>query len=145
MHEIRVYSPERLHHEPLTMPKHAMPQASGFGARLAALRKAAGYTQQQLADDIGASRRVIAYYESESEHPPANLLVDLAHALNVSVDELLGLPAKRVREPSPLSPRMARRAKQIERLAPKPKQQLLSLIDTFIAAEELRQSTKSDN
>jgi hypothetical protein len=42
-----------------------------------------------------------------------------------------------------LSPRLERRLKQIERLSPKPKQQLLSIIDTFIAAEEHR--TQSAN
>jgi transcriptional regulator with XRE-family HTH domain len=142
MHENRVYSCERLHSDPLAMPKHATPASDGFGPRLAALRKTAGYTQQQLADEIGASRRVIAYYEAESEHPPANLLVGLAHALKVSVDELLGLAVKRVREPG-LSPRLERRVRQIERLSPKPKQQLLSLIDTFIAAEQLRQAVNA--
>ena len=30
--------------------------SAGLGPRLAALRKPAGYTQQQLADEIGASR-----------------------------------------------------------------------------------------
>jgi len=35
--------------------------------------------------------------------------------------------------------------RQIERLPPKPKQQLLSLIDTFIAAEQLRQSVATAN
>ncbi len=62
--------------------------------------------------------------------------------LNVSVDELLGLAPKRPREPG-LSPRLERRVRQIEHLSPKPKQQLLSLIDTFIAAERLRQSIKT--
>lgn len=141
MHENRVYSTERLHLGPLNMPKQLPNTIEGFGTRLAALRKAAGYTQQQLADEIGVSRRVIAYYEAESEHPPANLLVDLGRALNVSVDELLGLAPKR-REPS-LNPRLERRVRQIESLSPKPKQQLLSLIDTFIAAEQMRQSAKS--
>jgi len=77
------------------MTKHQHPDAVGFGARLARLRKAAGYTQHQLADEIGATRRQIAYYESESEHPPANLLADLARVLNVSTDDLLGLNGSR--------------------------------------------------
>ena len=81
------------------MPKHQAPQTRGFGLRLAQLRKDAGYNQQQLADEIGATRRQIAYYEAESEHPPAGLLINLARALAASVDELLGL------RPSPRSAR----------------------------------------
>lgn len=88
-HEHRVDPSERLT-TPTAMRKHPTPQTQGFGLRLAELRKSAGYTQQELADEIGASRRQIAYYEGESEHPPANLLIDLARALNVSTDALLG-------------------------------------------------------
>jgi len=121
------------------MTKYAHAQGQGFGPRLAVLRKAAGFTQQQLADELGISRRRIAYYESESEHPPASLLADLARVLNVSTDRLLtDEPAKRQAKAA-LSPRLERRLKQIERLGPKPKQQLLSLIDTFIEAEALKQ------
>jgi len=122
------------------MPKHADPQTHGFGERLVQLRKAAGYTQQQLADEIGASRRQIAYYEGESEHPPASLLIALAKALNVSTDELLGMRSGRSKATTPaVSTRLERRLKLIERLPAKPKQQLIGLIDTFIAAEQGRQ------
>ena len=55
------------------MVKHANNAIGDFGKQLAALRKTAGYTQQQLADECGVSRRVITYYETESPHPPANL------------------------------------------------------------------------
>lgn len=49
------------------MPKKINEELSSFGKRLAKLRKAAGYTQQQLADEISATRRMIAYYESRNE------------------------------------------------------------------------------
>lgn len=121
------------------MSKYAHPQAEGFGTRLAQFRKAAGFTQTQLADELGISRRRIAYYEAESDHPPASLLADLARVLNVSTDELLGSAATKRQAKASMSPRLERRLKQIERLSPKPKQQLLSLIDTFIEAEALKQ------
>lgn len=139
MYENRIYPPER----PTTdaaMSKQLNPNTEGFGARLVQFRKAAGYTQQQLADEIGASRRQIAYYEGESEHPPASLLIALAQALNVTTDELLGV--RQTRKLASVSTRLERRIKQIERMPPKPKQQLLGLIDTFISAEQNRQGTK---
>lgn len=137
MYENRIYPPEPTT-EGRLMTKYAPPEAGGFAERLARLRKAAGYTQHQLADEIGISRRRIAYYESESDHPPANLLADLARVLNVSVDELLGSAPVTRKTRAALSPRLERRLKQIERLSPKPKQQLLSIIDTFITAEQHR-------
>ena len=46
-----------------------------FGKRLAMLRKERGLTYQQLADKIEVSRRVIAYYEVESDNPPGNIIL----------------------------------------------------------------------
>lgn len=139
MNENQVYIPEPITATSRLMTKYAHAQGQDFGTRLAALRKAAGFTQHQLADELGISRRRIAYYESESDHPPANLLADLARVLNLSTDQLLtDAPPKRQAKTS-LSPRLERRLKQIERLSPKSKQQLLAIIDTFIAAEAMRQ------
>jgi transcriptional regulator with XRE-family HTH domain len=139
MNENRVYIPEPTTPTSRLMTKYAHPQGQGFGPRLAALRKAAGFTQHQLADELGISRRRIAYYEAESEHPPANLLADLARVLNLSTDQLLtDAPLKRQAKAT-LSPRLERRLKQIERLSPKSKQQLMTIIDTFIEAEALKQ------
>ena len=56
----------------------------------AALRGERGLSQEELAQAVGVSRRVIAYYEAESTQPPGALLADLARTLKVSADELLG-------------------------------------------------------
>ncbi len=123
------------------MSKKINEALSSFGKRLAKLRKAAGYTQQQLADESGAARRMIAYYGPGTQHPPANMLVELAKALNVSADELLGI---RPVEMMPLSSRLERRIRQIERLGPKPRQQITQLIDTLVEAEQLKQKTNAN-
>ncbi|MCP4232404.1 MAG: helix-turn-helix domain-containing protein [Aestuariibacter sp.] len=118
------------------MSKKMNTELSRFGKQLAKFRKAAGYTQQQLADEIDATRRMIAYYESESQHPPANMLIDLARALNISADALLGIKPVEV---TPISSRLERRIRQIEMLGAKPRQQITQLIDTFVEAEQLKQ------
>src|SRR6266851_4852970 len=75
-----------------TMPARIKREpASGFGERLASLRKTAGITQTALAEEIGISQRMMAYYESPTAYPPANLLPAFARALDVSVDALLGV------------------------------------------------------
>lgn len=53
---------------------------ASFGERLAQLRKAAGCTQVELAQDLGISQRMVAYYESPNASPPANLLPRIAGA-----------------------------------------------------------------
>lgn len=121
------------------MPKYVNETLADFGQRLAQLRKDAGYTQKELADEIDATRRVIAYYETESEHPPASLLVDLAKALRVTTDELLGVkPIKH--KAAKADNRLQRRFQQIEKLPAKNRRQLIQVIDTFLQAAQLQQS-----
>lgn len=119
------------------MPRKKNGQRPGFGARLNTLRKAAGYTQQELAQELGVSRRMIAYYEGETEHPPAALLPGLAAALGVSTDELLGVATPRRRAAKP-DRRLQRRMQQLERMNPKEKRQALQILDALIEREQLR-------
>ena len=119
------------------MPKKRSVGITGFGERLAQLRKAAGYTQLELADEIGVSRRMIAYYEIQSEHPPTSLLPAIAKALRLTTDELLGTePIKKAARPA--DSRLHRRLQQIEQLAPTEKRQVLQLLDAFIERGKLK-------
>jgi transcriptional regulator with XRE-family HTH domain len=72
------------------MPRKKKKDAS-FGPRLTALRKARGLTQVQLAEAAGTTQRSISYYENDDGVPPSSVVVELAQALQVSADELLGL------------------------------------------------------
>jgi len=107
------------------------------------LRKAAGYTQVELAKELGISQRMVSYYEGRAEHPPTGILPALAKALGVTTDELLGVQAvKETRKPDS---RLERRLQQIQRLDPKPRKQIMQLIDTFIQAEQLKQEANAGN
>jgi len=118
-------------YEQIAMPKKTKAETANFGARLAELRKAAGFTQQELADEVGVSRRMVAYYEVQSDHPPAHLLPAIARALHLSTDELLGLaPVKRA--PREKDSRLRRRLQQLEKLDAAEKRQILQVIDAFI-------------
>lgn len=120
------------------MPKRKNSQDQGFGARLSRLRKEAGYTQQELAREIGVSQRMIAYYEGETERPPTTLLPELAKALGVTTDALLGVAAlKKAAKPAR---RLQRRMQQTEKMNPREDRQVLQLIDAFIERDQLRAS-----
>jgi transcriptional regulator with XRE-family HTH domain len=99
---------------------------------------AAGFTQEELAAEIGVSRRMIAYYEAESEYPPTVLLPKLTRALRISADALLGIaPIKRAAKPG--NSRLQRRLQQIEQLGAREKRQIVQLLDTFLEREKLKQ------
>jgi transcriptional regulator with XRE-family HTH domain len=124
------------------MPKKKRTEGITFGERLVALREAAGYTQQELADEVGVSRRMIAYYEGQSEHPPTTLLPAIAKALGVSTDALLGLtPPPRI--PKGRNTRLQRRLNEIEKLDSREKRQVLQILDAFLENQKLKRRMES--
>src|SRR5947209_3588950 len=111
--------------------------AQRFGARLAELRQAAGYSQRALAAETGISQRMIAYYEKQADYPPTHILPLLAQALAVSVDQMLGLATikdgARRRDTG-----LWRRFQAVEKLPSPDRKQIAQLLDTFLEREKLK-------
>jgi transcriptional regulator with XRE-family HTH domain len=116
---------------------------ASFGQRLASLRKAAGFTQIELAAELGVSQRMVAYYESPAATPPANLLPQIATALGVTIDEMFGRNAKRKLAKQEGDSRLRRRLLAIEKLAVAEKRQVLQVIDAFIERGQLKRKAES--
>jgi transcriptional regulator with XRE-family HTH domain len=114
-----------------------------FGQRLAERRKAAGYTQVELAAELGISQRMVAYYESPNSAPPANLLPQIAAVLGVSIDDLFGRTTKRRLAKQDGDSRLRRRLLAIEKLDVTEKRQVLQLIDAFIERGQLKRKAES--
>lgn len=105
----------------------------GFGERLCQIRKSRGMTQAELGKAAGVSNRVIAYYEQDGAQPPGAMLVDVARALRVSTDQLLGLkPAKE--KTSPRAARLLKRLRKIEALRPADQRTVLKVLDSLLAS-----------
>lgn len=64
-----------------------------LSANIARCRKEQGLTQEQLAAKLGITYQAISKWETGQTMPDITLLPTLAHALNVSVDKLLGYDA----------------------------------------------------
>ena len=62
---------------------------SNFAERVKRYRKEKGMTQQELADCLGVSNKTVSRWESGDGYPDVALLVPLANALGVTVDDLL--------------------------------------------------------
>jgi transcriptional regulator with XRE-family HTH domain len=102
-----------------------------MGARISLARKALQLTQQQLAEQLGIAQRTMAHYEGGRLKVSASLLPQLAQILNLSLDELLGLPARRTAKRGPAS----RLVQQIDiiRQMPMTKQKFVSeMLDNVI-------------
>ena len=102
-----------------------------FTQRLESLRKAKGLTQSQLGKMVGLSARMICHYEHHIKEIPSSKLLKIANALNISMDELLGL--KEVH--TPVDPEYAalwRRLKKAELLSRKDQKALLYYLDALL-------------
>ena len=121
---------------PNKRPAHIPADGENFGKRLARLRKAAGYSQYTLADAVGITNRMVAYYEGETNHPPTHLLPKLAQVLGITTDQLLGL--KEVKEIKKKDSRLWQRFARVEKLPPQQRKKIVDILDAFLGREELR-------
>ena len=101
-----------------------------LGLRLAIARKAAGFTQQALADQLDIAQTVIASYETGRRRMPISQLEVFAQVLGVSINHLLGLRgAKSKRGPATKLQRQLQEASKL----PRSEQQLISkLLERFL-------------
>lgn len=109
-------------------------EATDFGSRLVALRKARGMTQVQLAEATGTSQRAISYYENHASFPPAQALIALAQALRVSTDELLGVRAPKRESADPEQRRLWKKFQQVGELPERDQRAVIRLINSLSAA-----------
>jgi len=110
-----------------------------FGKRLARLRQAAGYSQRDLATEIGISQRMVVYYEKQCERIPIHLLPLLAKALGVTADQLLGLEKTKDNGKS-RDTRLWRRFSQVEKLPSAQRKQITQILDAFLEREKFKKS-----
>lgn len=66
---------------------------TGVGPRLRAMRQARGSTLAQLSETTGVSLSTLSRLESGQRRPTLELLLPLARAYRVPLDELVGAPA----------------------------------------------------
>ena len=66
-----------------------------FGERIKKLRESKGFTQRQLAKEIGFVHSAIALWESNNRTPSLEVAKVFAKYFNVSIDYLAGLTDKK--------------------------------------------------
>ena len=66
-------------------------EEKSFGNMIAALRKAKGWTQLELAEKMGITDKAVSKWERDLSYPDIGSLPRLAEILGVSVEELMNL------------------------------------------------------
>jgi len=108
-----------------------------FGQRLAQIRKAKGLTQTELGARIGASQRAMHHYENKAEYPPAQKIIELAKALDMSVDELLGVANNGNNDYQNINPKLAKRLRLASNLPPHDLKALSTFIDALLLKQQV--------
>jgi hypothetical protein len=75
---------------------------------------------------------MVAYYERQTDRPPAHLLAQIADALSPSVDQLLGHKPVTARK-APVNQRLLRELRRVEKLPPHARRSVLEHIDGLVA------------
>ena len=109
-----------------------------FGQRLVQIRKAMGLTQTELGSRIGVSQRIIHHYENKAEYPPTPKLIELAQALNKSVDELLGMENGNAETYQDIKPTLAKKLRRASQLPSNDLKALSTFIDALILKQQVK-------
>jgi len=104
-----------------------------LGDRVRRYRVAKGLTQAELGKLVGASQRMINYYEVHGVSLPPGLIVKIADALGVSIDGLFGHkpPARPAVTLAGENLRRVRRLKRLDELPRDDQVAVLRMIDAL--------------
>jgi transcriptional regulator with XRE-family HTH domain len=105
------------------------------GQRLARLRKERGFTQVQLAEQVGIIQSLVSDYETDRLKLS---VVRFAMALDVSTDDLLHPEAKKKKAAKGPSLKIVRRMEEIEKLPPREQTLVLSALDSILRGATAR-------
>lgn len=83
---------------------------------LKTLRKQKGYSQEEVASRLNVVRQTVSKWEKGLSVPDADALVHLAELYEVTVSDLLGMPAQEEGSPEAQQPDMRDIAEQLSRI-----------------------------
>lgn len=98
-----------------------------IGAQIARLRKEKGWSQNDLAEAVGASREIIGRYERGDAVPSVEMAKNIADVFEVTLDYLVGEG-----QLAAFDKRTLRRLAEIEQLPEAQREKLFYLIDAVI-------------
>ena len=115
---------------PRRRPYHAPVDEQTIGERIRQLRKRRGLTQTELARTVGVQQPLISQYERGELRIHGALVAAVAHALNASADEVLGLKAPAA-EPA-TNRKLMRRLERISDLPAAEQNAVLKILDGLL-------------
>jgi len=104
-----------------------------IGSKIAELRKAKKWSQEELAKKVDSSRVMIGNYERNTNTPSIDIILKMAKVFDVSVDYLLGEGKH-----ASFDKQTLKRLEDIESLDQNTRNTLFNVIDTFLRDAKAR-------
>jgi transcriptional regulator with XRE-family HTH domain len=123
----------------LIMPKKKEPKTL-FGKKLYQIRMEKGMNQHQLAQAIQSTQRAISSYETGNSYPPLPVIVDLAQALKVSADALMGLKENKPKKENQDSndTRLWKKFQKVKDLPEKDQRAIIRMINSLASLRQMK-------
>ncbi len=128
-----------------TCYNYFMKISNSFGKNLREIRTKKGFTQENLAEISGVSRRMIGHYETQAKCPSLEKVEKIAKALNISIEELmegLSTPNKKNVKEEEVSKRILKKVRVIEKLPTRDQNAIFQYIKTVVEKNKLREKLK---
>jgi len=107
---------------------------NGSKSPLQRLREATGLSVRGLARQLNVQHTAILYWESTGTPPRSSVLVPMAKALGVTVEELLGeKKSKKVRSPGG---RLGQIFESVSGLPRRQQQKIMDVVEAFVAQQQ---------
>lgn len=109
-----------------------------LGNRIVELRKAKNMSQSDLAKKIGLSYTQVGRYEIKGVQPPAEILKKMADTLDTTVDFIINGASDEKAKASLKDAELLNQFKAVEGMPEKDKSVIKSLIDAYIAKQQIK-------
>lgn len=113
---------------------------SSFAQNVIRYRKLRGYSQGDLAEASGISRRMVAHYETNASEPPIEKIETLARALGIRPSQLLESPGELTKLDTDLTDidsRSIKKLKDILSLPPEDRNDLYRMLNKLVRKNQL--------
>lgn len=111
-----------------------------LGKKIAQLRKSKGWTQTQLAENVGVHPSHITRWERDKNQPSASTLNDLAKCFEVTVEELTRNPSKRYLQESIKDEELLMQFKKIQGLDESDRMTIMHVIEAFLVKKKMQEA-----
>jgi len=112
---------------------------NNLGKRVVELRKKKGFSQSELARQVGISYAQVGRYETKGAQPPAEVLKKIADALDTTVDYLINGDTDEKAVSTLKDAELLQQFRAVEQMDEEDKVTVKKLIDAFITKRKIQQ------